>query len=117
MAARPELCAFGGHHCWERSEGVDARLTRAARAVRAVPCTCEGPPRNGVVPIGLETTTVPTTTVTPRTGPSVTAVFLAHLSRFEAHARFAFRRLGCPHARADRVAETLALAWVPSLPV
>jgi hypothetical protein len=38
-------------------------------------------------------------------------VFLAHLPRFEAHARFAFRRLGCPHARADRVAETVALAW------
>jgi hypothetical protein len=54
---------------------------------------------------------MPTTSVTPRTGPSVTAVFLAHLSRFEAHARFAFRRVGCPHARADRVAETVALAW------
>jgi DNA-directed RNA polymerase specialized sigma24 family protein len=38
-------------------------------------------------------------------------MFLAQLPRFEAHARFAFRRLGCPHARADRVAETLALAW------
>jgi hypothetical protein len=37
---------------------------------------------------------VPTTTVTPRTGRSVTAVFLAQLPRFEAHARFAFRRLG-----------------------
>jgi hypothetical protein len=54
---------------------------------------------------------VPTTSVTPRTGRSITAVFLAHLPRFEAHARFAFRRVGCPHARADRVAETVALAW------
>jgi hypothetical protein len=63
-----------------------------------------------VVPAPPETTTVPTT-VTPRTGVSVTAVFLAHLPRFEAHARFAFRRLGCPHARADRVAETIGLAW------
>jgi hypothetical protein len=54
---------------------------------------------------------VPTTTVTPRTGASVTARFLAQLPRFEAHARFAFRRLGCPHARADRVAETIGLAW------
>jgi hypothetical protein len=61
-----------------------------------------------VVPAPPETTAVPNT-VTPRTG--VTARFLAHLPRFEAHARFAFRRLGCPHARADRVAETLALAW------
>jgi hypothetical protein len=52
---------------------------------------------------------VPATTVTPRTG--VTARFLAHLPRFESHARFAFRRVGCPHARADRVAETVALAW------
>jgi hypothetical protein len=54
---------------------------------------------------------VPTTTVTPRTGPSVTALFLAQLPRFQAHARFAFRRVGCPHARADRVAETIGLAW------
>jgi hypothetical protein len=51
------------------------------------------------------------TTITPRTGPSVTAVFLAQLPRFEAHARFAFRRVSCPHARADRGAETVALAW------
>jgi DNA-directed RNA polymerase specialized sigma24 family protein len=51
------------------------------------------------------------TTVMPRTGRSVTALFLAHLPRFEAHARFAFRRVGCPHARADLVAETVALAW------
>jgi DNA-directed RNA polymerase specialized sigma24 family protein len=51
------------------------------------------------------------TTLTPPTGVTVTDLFLAQLPRFEAHARFAFRRVGCPHARADRVAETLALAW------
>jgi DNA-directed RNA polymerase specialized sigma24 family protein len=51
------------------------------------------------------------TTVAPRTGRSVTAVFLAHLPRCLALARFAFHRVGCPHARADRVAETVALAW------
>jgi DNA-directed RNA polymerase specialized sigma24 family protein len=51
------------------------------------------------------------TSVTPPTGVSVTAAFLAHLPRFLAHARFAFRRVGCPEARADRVAETVALAW------
>jgi hypothetical protein len=51
------------------------------------------------------------TTLTPRTGRSVTATFLKHLPRFEAHDRIAFRRVGCPHARADRVAETVALAW------
>jgi DNA-directed RNA polymerase specialized sigma24 family protein len=51
---------------------------------------------------------VPTTVKSPA---GITAVFLAHLPRFEAHARFAFRRVGCPEARADRVAETLALAW------
>jgi DNA-directed RNA polymerase specialized sigma24 family protein len=50
-------------------------------------------------------------TLTPRTGGTVTALFQAHLPRFVACARFAFRRVGCPHARADRVAETLALAW------
>lgn len=37
--------------------------------------------------------------------------FLKQLPRIEAHARFAFRRIGCPHARADLEAETIALAW------
>jgi hypothetical protein len=41
----------------------------------------------------------------------VTASFLSQLPRFLAHARFAFRRVACPQTRADRVAETLALAW------
>jgi hypothetical protein len=41
----------------------------------------------------------------------VTALFLAQLPRFLAHARFAFRRVTCPQTRADRVAEALALAW------
>jgi DNA-directed RNA polymerase specialized sigma24 family protein len=50
-------------------------------------------------------------TDTPRTGRSVTELFLAALPRFLAHARFAFRRVACPESREDRVAETLALAW------
>lgn len=41
----------------------------------------------------------------------VTAVFLAHLPRFERRARFAFRRVRCPHDRAEKVAEAVALAW------
>ena len=49
--------------------------------------------------------------ITPPTGASATARFLAHLPRFEAHARFAFRRVGCPHTRADRISETIGLAW------
>src|SRR5262249_19238696 len=57
------------------------------------------------------TETAMPTTVTLPVGANVTALFLAHLPRFEAHARFAFRRVDCPEARADRVAETLALAW------
>jgi hypothetical protein len=66
----------------------------------------------GVVPAQRETT-VPNTTATPHVGVSVsvTDLFLAHLPRFLAHARFAFRRVDCPETRADRVAETLALAW------
>jgi DNA-directed RNA polymerase specialized sigma24 family protein len=43
--------------------------------------------------------------------PALHTRFLAHLPRIEAHARFAFRRVGCPHARADLEAETVALAW------
>jgi hypothetical protein len=34
------------------------------------------------------------TTVTARTGRNITTLFLAHLPRFQAHARFAFRRVG-----------------------
>jgi hypothetical protein len=50
------------------------------------------------------------------TSPSVTAAavrqrFLAVLPRVERHARIRFRGVRCPHARADAVAETLALAW------
>src|SRR5436305_500780 len=37
--------------------------------------------------------------------------FLKHLPRIEAHARFAFRRVGCPHAREDLEAETVGLTW------
>lgn len=37
--------------------------------------------------------------------------FLKHLPRIEAHAKFAFRHVGCPHARDDLEAETVALAW------
>jgi hypothetical protein len=50
----------------------------------------------------------------PTSRPSAGAVeslFLAHLSRVAAHARFAFRRVACPHARADLEAEAVALAW------
>jgi len=39
------------------------------------------------------------------------AAFLGQLPRIVAHARFAFRHVACPDARADRVAETVALAW------
>src|SRR5262245_58021196 len=37
--------------------------------------------------------------------------FLAVLPRVERHARVRFRGVRCPQARADAVAETLALAW------
>ena len=37
--------------------------------------------------------------------------FLKQLPRIEAHAKFAFRHVGCPHAREDLEAETVALAW------
>jgi hypothetical protein len=63
------------------------------------------------VPNTVTSQTGATAALTPPTGRSISALFLAHLPRFLAHARFAFRRVGCAHARADRVAETLALAW------
>jgi hypothetical protein len=37
--------------------------------------------------------------------------FLQMLPRIESHARFHFRGLACPHARAERIAECTALAW------
>jgi len=57
------------------------------------------------------------TIINPTDGVSAidaTAVFLAHRHRFEARARFAFRRVGCPEARADRIAEAIGLAWAPA---
>jgi hypothetical protein len=41
----------------------------------------------------------------------VHAAFLAHLPRIDAHAAFAVRYVPCPHERADRRAEVIALAW------
>jgi hypothetical protein len=37
--------------------------------------------------------------------------FLSFLPRIEAHARVGFRDIRCPDIRADRIAETIALAW------
>jgi hypothetical protein len=51
------------------------------------------------------------TLMTPADTDVVTELFLAHLPRFQAHARFAFHRVACPQTRADRIAGSLALAW------
>src|SRR5262245_40347624 len=48
---------------------------------------------------------------TPLPAAEVQQRFLAVLPRVERHARIHFRSVRCPHARADAVAETLALAW------
>ncbi|HVK10604.1 MAG TPA: hypothetical protein VM597_17690 [Gemmataceae bacterium] len=53
---------------------------------------------------------MPVTTAPDRTA-DLHAAFLGQLPRILAHARFAFRHVACPDARADRVAETVALAW------
>jgi len=50
-------------------------------------------------------------TVSSVSAPDLQAAFLGQLPRIRAHARFAFRHVACPDARADRVAETVALAW------
>ncbi len=39
------------------------------------------------------------------------ARFLTILNRIETHARIYFRAEHCPHKKADRIAETVALAW------
>jgi hypothetical protein len=49
-----------------------------------------------------------------RSGPSLASLqahFLAVLPRIEQHARVYFRHLRCSHARADAIAETIALCW------
>jgi hypothetical protein len=45
----------------------------------------------------------------PASDPHV--LFLLHLPRVEAHARFALRHVRCPDTRADLEAEVVALAW------
>ena len=39
------------------------------------------------------------------------ARFLAILPRIETHAKIYFRDIRCPHLKADRIAEAIALAW------
>ena len=46
------------------------------------------------------------------TADCIHLAFLEQLPRFRAHAAFAFRRVACPEARADRVAEAVALAFM-----
>ena len=50
-------------------------------------------------------------TATAAAPAALHAAFLAHLPRIAAHAGFAARRSPCPHERADRTAEVVALAW------
>src|SRR4051794_39770108 len=54
---------------------------------------------------------VPNRTANVPPGPGVERAFLTVLPRMAAVARFAFRHVRCPDARADRVAEAVALAW------
>ena len=54
------------------------------------------------------------TSLPTRSTPSLAALqahFLAVLPRIEKHARVYFRHLRCSHARADAIAETIALCW------
>jgi len=54
------------------------------------------------------------TSLPTRSGPSLASLqahFLAVLPRIEQHARVYFRHLRCSHARADAIAETIALCW------
>jgi hypothetical protein len=37
--------------------------------------------------------------------------FLALVPKLETHARIQFRHIECPGKRADKIAETIALAW------
>jgi hypothetical protein len=47
----------------------------------------------------------------PATLDSLQSRFLALMPRIECHARIYFRHVSCPDLRADKIAETLALAW------
>src|SRR5262245_28581835 len=46
-----------------------------------------------------------------RAGHDLQDDFLNILSRIELHARISFRHYHCPHAKADAVAETVAMCW------
>jgi hypothetical protein len=52
-----------------------------------------------------------TSAIAPVPASQLHAAFLRQLPRIYAHARYAFRHVVCADARADRVAETVALAW------
>lgn len=43
--------------------------------------------------------------------PKLQRLFLVILPRIDLHARISFRDVKCPETRADRIAETVALAW------
>lgn len=56
--------------------------------------------------------TVSTTPQTTSSSGSLHSVFLSLLPRLQVHAEISFRDVRCPETRADKVAETVALAWV-----
>ena len=53
----------------------------------------------------------PRTRRKPRPDSALHATFATILPRIETHARVYFRGVQCPHQKADRIAETVALAW------
>lgn len=53
----------------------------------------------------------PRTRRKPRPDSALHATFATILPRIETHARVYFRGVRCPHQKADRVADTVALAW------
>src|SRR5262249_28639257 len=104
LAVQPESPPVCCHHLRVRTA-----VTRIhpARPTRAVACPQQGTARTGG-PLRPQETAV---TATEPTVADPQTRFLAHLPRFRAHARSAFRHVRCPDTRADLTAETLALAW------
>jgi hypothetical protein len=58
-----------------------------------------------------------TGTATTATIAEIGELFLMHLPRVRAHARYALPHVPCPDARADLVAEVVGLAWKHFLPL
>src|SRR5579871_3070265 len=95
-----------------------ASTLRVARLSNLVPLHGAGPvlarpsppgdgPFTEVIPMIASTSSIPTSSISD----PLHAGFLRILPPIQVHAAISFRDIRCPSLRADRIAETIELAW------